>query len=259
MDAGVPGLVQSSMVCDGVDQVRLGARTAFRRGATQIKMAVSGGVVSLTDRLEDTQFSVEELMAAVGEAHARETYVTVHAHNVRSIRNGLDAGVECFEHGTFLDEETATAMVARGAVLVPTLAVTHLFASEWRAWSVPEATVPRMVAVAEAMGRAVAIAHKAGVVIGSGSDLIGPEQNRRGLELRLKADILGPMEAIVSATRTNARILRQERDLGTVEVGKRADLIAVDGDPLAESGLFDDPSRVVLVIKDGVVMKDSRR
>lgn len=257
-DASVPGLVQASMVCDGVDQVRIAARTAFRRGATQIKMAVSGGVVSLTDRLEDTQFSVDELMAAVGEAHARDTYVTVHAHNIRSIQNGLAAGVECFEHGTFLDEETAAAMLARGAVLVPTLAVTHIFATEWRAWNVPEQTVPRMVAVAEAMGRAVAIAHKAGVVVGSGSDLIGPEQNRRGLELKLKADILGAMEAIVSATRTNARILRRDQELGTLEVGKLADVIAIDGDPLAHPDLFDDPKKIVLVIKDGAVVKDAR-
>jgi imidazolonepropionase-like amidohydrolase len=255
---GVPGLVQASMVCDGPDEVRLAARTVFRLGATQVKLAVSGGVVSVTDRLEDTQFSVEELVAAVEEANARETYVTVHAHNVRSIRNGLEAGVECFEHGTFLDEPTAAVMAAEGAALVPTLAVTHLFASEWRAWGVPEETVPRMTAVADAMRRSVAIAHTAGMTIGSGSDLIGPEQNRRGLELRLKADILGAMAAIVSATQTNARILRQSDKLGSVEVGKLADAIAIDGDPLTEPSLFDDPSKVVLVVKNGEVVKDSR-
>lgn len=255
----VPGLVQPVLVCDGVDEVRLAARTVFRRGATQVKLAVSGGVVSLTDRVEDTQFSVEELMAAVGEAHARETYATVHAHNIRSIKNGLAAGVECFEHGTFLDEETAAELVAHGAALVPTLAVTHLFAMDWQAWGVPRETVPRMAAVAEAMGRAVAVAHRAGVLVGSGSDLIGPEQNRRGLELRLKAEILGSMEAIVSATRSNARILRQDDRLGTLAVGKLADLIAIDGDPMADPTLFDDPSRVVVVIKDGEVVKDTRR
>ena len=78
---------------------------AFRRGATQIKVCVTGGVVTLTDSLEDTQFTVEELMAAVAEADARGTYVTAHAHNSKGIRNGLAAGVACFEHGTFLDEE----------------------------------------------------------------------------------------------------------------------------------------------------------
>jgi imidazolonepropionase-like amidohydrolase len=254
----VPGLVQVSIVCDGPDEVRRAARTAFRRGATQIKVVVSGGVVSVTDRLEDTQFTVEELRGAVTEATARETYVTAHAHNVRSIRNGLAAGLQCFEHGTFLDDETATEMAAAGAALVPTLAVTHLFAQEWQRWGVPESTVPRMSAVAQAMQEAVKIAHRAGVILGSGSDLIGPEQNRRGLELPLKAGCIGAMEAIVSATATNARIIRAEADLGTVAVGKLADLIAMDGDPLAEPELFDDPSRVVLVVKDGAVAKDAR-
>jgi imidazolonepropionase-like amidohydrolase len=255
----VPGLVQVSMVCDGPEEVRQAVRSVFRRGATQIKVVVSGGVVSVTDRLEDTQFTVAELRAAVDEAAARETYVTAHAHNVRSIRNGLAAGVECFEHGTFLDEETAVAMVAAGAFLVPTLAVAHLFAQEWQRWGVPESTLPRMTAAVQAMDESLRVAHRAGVTIGSGSDLIGPDQNRRGLELPLKARCIGAMEAIVSATATNARIIRADADLGTIAPGKLADLIAVDGDPLAEPELFDDPSRVVVVVKDGVVAKDTRR
>jgi imidazolonepropionase-like amidohydrolase len=254
----VPGLVQPALVCDGPDAVAQAARTAFRRGATQIKIAVSGGVVSITDRLEDTQFTVDELRAAVAEAVARESYVTANAHNVRSIRNGLAAGVECFEHGTFLDEPTARALLEARAALVPTLAITRVLVEEWQRLGVPESALPRMQGVAEAMQAAVVLAHKIGVVMGSGSDLIGPEQNRRGLELRLKADCIGAMAAIVSATATNARILRAEHDLGTVSPGKLADLIAVDGDPLAEPELFDDPKRVVLVVKDGLVVKDTR-
>ena len=99
--------------------MRRAARTALRRGATQVKVCVSGGVMSYTDSLEDTQFGVDELRAAVDEAHARRTYVTAHAHTAPGIRNGLAAGIECFEHGTFLDEETVTAMVAAGVALVP--------------------------------------------------------------------------------------------------------------------------------------------
>ena len=102
------------------------------------------------------------------------------------------------------------------------------------------------------------LAHDAGVLIGSGSDLIGPQQNRRGLELALKARILGPMEAIVSATSVNARIIGASDELGTVEVGRTADLIAIDGDPLTDPEVFDDPDRVVLVIKQGSLVKDSR-
>src|ERR671935_991097 len=187
-DPGVPGLAQASMVCDGPDAVRLAARTAFRRGATQLKVIISGGVVSLTDRIEDSQFTVEELKAAVAEARARDTYVTGHAHNVQSIQNGLEAGLECFEHGTFLDEPTAARMAAAGAALVPTLTTIHLLATEWRAWGVPEAVLPRLAGAEEAMREAVKIASAAGVTVGSGTDILGPEQNRRGLELALKAE-----------------------------------------------------------------------
>ena len=257
-DPGVPGLAQTSMVCDGPDEVRVAARTAFRRGATQLKVIISGGVVSLTDRLEDSQFTVEELKAAVAEAKARDTYVTGHAHNVASIRNGLDAGLECFEHGTFLDEPTAARMAAAGAALVPTMTTIRLLATEWRAWGVPEAVLPRLAGAEEAMREAVKLADAAGVTVGSGTDILGPEQHRRGLEVALKAEIVGPMEAIVSATATNARILRRDHELGTVEPGKLADLIAVAGDPLTDPTVFDDPDRVLLVLQGGRVVKDTR-
>jgi imidazolonepropionase-like amidohydrolase len=257
-DPGVPGLAQTSIVCDGPDGVRLAARTAFRRGATQLKVIISGGVVSLTDRIEDSQFTVQELRAAVAEAKARDTYVTGHAHNVAAIRNGLAAGLECFEHGTFLDEATAAQMAAAGAALVPTLTTIRLLATQWRAWGVPEAVLPRVAGAEAAMREAVKIAYAAGVTVGSGTDILGPEQNRRGLEVALKAEIVGPMEAIVSATATSARILRRDHELGTVQAGKLADLIAVAGDPLADPAIFDDPDRVVLVLQGGKVVKDTR-
>ncbi|MHB8342015.1 MAG: metal-dependent hydrolase family protein [Mycobacteriales bacterium] len=255
--SGTPGLAQLSITCDGPDAVRIAARHAFRRGATQLKLCISGGVVSYTDRLEDTQFSLEEMRAAVEEAHARETYVTAHAHNSRAINAALDAGLECFEHGTFLDEPTVARMAEVGAALVPTLTVTHLLRSEWREWGVPESALPRLGGVEEAMMASLKLAYDAGVTVGSGTDLLGPRQNRRGLELALKATVIGPMAAIVSATSASARILRRP-DLGLVAEGKLADLIAVNGDPLAEPELFDDPARIVLVVKDGKIVKDLR-
>ncbi len=255
---GVPGLSTVSITCDGPDEVRRAARTVLRRGATQVKMCVSGGVVSYGESLEDAQFGVEELRAAVEEAHARRTYVTAHAHTVPGIRNGLAAGIECFEHGTFLDDDTVTAMAASGVALVPTLAVVHIARDHWREMAIPEELVPRFAGVEEAMAASLKIAFAAGIPIGSGSDLFGPVQNRFGLELLLKARILGPMEAIVSATATNARILRVADRLGTIEPGKEADLIAVAGDPLTDPDLFDDPTRVPIVIKAGRLVKDLR-
>ncbi|MBV8223159.1 MAG: amidohydrolase family protein [Candidatus Eremiobacteraeota bacterium] len=252
----IPGLVQLTAICDGADQVRRQARLNFRRGATQLKAFISGGVVSTTDRLEDTQLTVEELRAAVLEARARETYVAGHAHNNQAIRNGLEAGLECFEHGTMLDEATAAAMARANAALDPTLAVTQLLAQNWKEWKLPESVVPRIAGCERMMEEAMRIARAAGVLIGSGSDLLGTEQNRRGLELTLQARVLGAMEAIVCATSSNARIMHQEKLFGSIEAGKLADIIAINGDPLAQPELFDDPSRVVLVIQGGKTVKN---
>jgi imidazolonepropionase-like amidohydrolase len=252
----LPGLVQLIAICDGADEVRHQARLNFRRGATQLKAFISGGVVSTTDRLEDTQLTVEELRAAVAEAKARDTYVAGHAHNSRSIMNGLEAGLECFEHGTMLDEATAAAMAAAGAALDPTLAVANLMAQSWKEWKLPESVVPRIQGCERMMGEAMLIARAAGVLTGSGSDLLGSEQNRRGLEITLQANVLSPMEAIVCATLSNARIMHQEERLGSVEPGKHADVVGIAGDPLADPGLFDDPSKIVLVVKGGRIVKN---
>jgi len=254
----VPGLVQKVIVCDSPDEVRHAVRTAFRRGATQIKIFASGGVVALHGALSDAHFSVAELRAAVEEAEARDSYVTAHCHNVRSMRNCIEAGLKCIEHGTYLDEPTAHAMFAANVALVPTLAVVELMRNSHEQFGVPASVVPRLADVGDAMLRSIRLAREVGLVIGSGSDLLGSRQNRRGLELTLKSHVLGPMEAIVSATATNARIMRLADRAGTIEVGKWADLMAIDGDPLADPGVFDDPARVVFVMKAGVVAKDTR-
>jgi imidazolonepropionase-like amidohydrolase len=257
-DDGLPGLVQASMRIDGADSARIAAREVFRRGATQLKVAVSGGVLSTTDGIEDTQLTIEELCAVVAEAQARGTYVLAHAHNVGGIRNGLVAGVRSFEHASLLDEETAHEIAAAGAYVVPTLAVLHQMEQEWQEWGIPEAVLPRLAGLEEAMGRSVKLAAAAGVPLGSGSDLLGPEQRHRGMELTLKSRLVGPMDALISATRTNAELLGREDDIGTVTEGKLADLVAVDGDPLQDPELFDQPERIVLVVQGGKVVKDLR-
>lgn len=250
-----PGLGVFSHAVDGPDAVRTASRQAFRRGATQLKLCLSGGVVSHTDRIEDTQFTVEEIRAAVLEAEARGTYVAAHTHHPAAIRNGLAAGVGSLEHCTYLDELTARSIKDAGVTMVPTLSVVHLAPQLWREWEIPEAVLPRFDGVEAAMVESAKLAFEIGVKVGSGSDLLGVEQNRRGLEIALKAQAIGAMEAIVSATRVNAELLRLSDEIGTVELGKRADLTLVDGDPLDEPELFDDPERVVVVIKGGVVVK----
>jgi len=165
--------------------------------------------------------------------------------------------VACFEHGSWLDEETALAMARAGAAFVPTLTVAVVMRKERVAWGLPELVMPRIEQVERRAEQAVKIAIAAGLTIGSGSDLLGPSQKSRGLELALRAAIDGPMGAIVAATATNAKILGI--DGAWHGRGRQArDLVAVRGDPLAEPGLFADPERVILVVKGGVVEKDSR-
>jgi len=252
---GIPGLSHMSAVCDGPDAIRLAAREAFRSGATQLKICISGGVISRTDGVEDLQFTLAELRAAVEEARNRGTYVTGHAMNNEAVRFGLQAGLECFEHVPVLDSDTAAQLRDAGAAFVSTLSVARLMATDWRQWGVPEEAVPRLADLAASGQKALRMAYDMGLLVGSGSDLLGPSQNRRGLEISLMAETLGAMAAITTATRSNALILRKGDQLGTVEPGKVADLIAVDGDPLSDPALFDDPARVRLVIQGGKVVK----
>jgi imidazolonepropionase-like amidohydrolase len=251
---GVPGLWQGSYVCDGVDGVRRAARLAFKRGANLLKMCATGGVTSLSDGLGDTQFTVEEMRAAVQEARARGTYVTIHAINNAGVRNGLEAGVECFEHVAELDDDTAALIKAAGAAVVPTLTVTEVYAG-YGAWLPPE-VIRRVEGVGAGMRRALEVAHRHGILVGAGADLIGPDQSQYGLETALVAETVGAAQAIVTATRDNARVLRMSDRIGTVEAGKLADLIAVNGDPLEDPRLLADPGNVVLVVKAGSVVKN---
>ena len=255
----VRGLTAVGRISDGRDEVRKAARECFRQGATFLKMAVTGGVVSIADSLDDTQFSIEEIAVAVEEANARHTYVTVHAHNVAGIHNAVKAGVKCVEHGTGIDEETAVLMAAGGVSLVPTLSIAKVLEENFDQHGLPPQIRERVGDTMQGMTDGLLAARAAGVPVGSGSDLIGPKQNRRGLEIALKAEILGAMEAIVSATSVNASIMRVADKIGSVETGKLADLVAVDFDPLTEPELFDRPERVVLVVKNGRIVKDTRK
>ncbi|HEY3606934.1 MAG TPA: amidohydrolase family protein [Pseudonocardiaceae bacterium] len=255
----VRGLTAVGRISDGCDEVRKAARECFRQGATFLKMAVTGGVVSIADSLDDTQFTVDEIAAAVAEAHARHTYVTVHAHNVAGIHNAIRGGVECVEHGTGIDEETAAMMAERHVSMVPTLAIAQLMVDNFDQLGLPEAVRDRVGDTMRGMVDGLLAARAAGVPVGSGSDLVGPNQNRRGLEIALKAKVIGAMAAIRSATSVNARIMRVADRIGSIEIGKCADLIAVDFDPLARPELFDNPDRVVLVVKGGEIVKDTRK
>ncbi len=254
----VPGLCALSLMSGNADELRKNVRESFRRGASFLKLCVTGGVVGGHDRLADTQFAVEEIAVAVEEAAARGTYVTVHAHNNAGIRNAVRAGVRCVEHGTSLDEQTAALMAQHDVALVPTFAVVDALMAGPEAMDLDPSTRDKLAGVREQMANALEVARAAGLRIGSGSDLIGPDQQRRGEELRLRAELESPMAALVSATSVNANILGIGDAVGTIAVGMRADLVAWRQDPLEDAKVFADPDLVALVVKAGHTVKETR-
>jgi imidazolonepropionase-like amidohydrolase len=253
--SSIPGLIAFPEICDSPHAVRRAAREQIRRGATQIKVMASGGAMSPTDELDQTQFTVEELAAAVHEAQAAGTYALAHAYGPQAIGNALAAGVTSIEHGNFLDEATAAAMKAKDAWLVPTLVTYEMIDRQGAAGGIPAENL-RKIREAKARGEeAVRIALAAGLAIGSGSDLLGPMQPFKTTELTLKAGVMGNMATLVSATSANARLFRMEDRIGTVEEGKWADLTAVQGNPVDDITVLEPADNVKLVIKQGAVVK----
>ncbi len=250
----IPGLFAGYVLADGADNVRRAVREELRRGATQIKVMASGGVASPTDPIDATQFTLDELRAAVDEATTRGTYVLAHAYHPKSIAQCLEAGVRSVEHGNLLDEETAAMMAKAGAFLVPTLITYDVLAEGGAGLGFSSYQLQKLNQVWKAGEEAVRIAKAAGVRIGSGSDLLGPAMALKARELVIKARILSPMEAIVSATKTNAELFGMADQIGTVEEGKLADLTIFDRDPLADPETLADAARVRLVVKSGEVV-----
>ncbi len=245
-----------SVVCDGVDAVRRAAREQLRLGADQIKVMASGGAMSPADELSATQYALDELRAAVEVAESARTYVMAHAYNDASVRNCLEAGVRSIEHGNLIDEETARLIAEAGAYLVPTLVTYEALSEEGRTYGVPENVIRKIDEAREVGIRALRYAHDAGVKIASGSDLLGPLQSRKARELEIKTEVMSPMESLVSATRTNAELFGMEDEIGTVEAGKLADLLVVDGDPLENISVLQNPDNLRLIMKSGRLIKN---
>jgi imidazolonepropionase-like amidohydrolase len=232
-----------TVVADGVGEVRRAAREQLRRGAHHVKVMLSGGVASPTDRIDSVQYSMEELRAIVEEARAANRYVTGHAYTAAAVNRGLEAGVGCIEHGNLMDGSSVELFRRTGAFYVPTLATYSALAEEGLEHGMPADQHAKVFEVLDAGLGALELAHRAGLPIAYGTDLLGGMHRRQLTELTLRSQVQPPADILRSATTVPARLVGLEGRIGVVAPGASADLLVVDGNPLERLELLTDPAR----------------
>ena len=245
------GLNWTGRIADGVPEVVKATRDELRKGADHIKIMASGGVASQADPLESLQYRMDEIEAAVEEATHWGTYVAAHAYSANAITRAVTGGVRTIEHGNLIDAPAAALMARKGAFLVPTLVAYDSMRRRGRDYGLSEYSLQKNEVVLEAGLQSVELARSAGVKIGFGTDLLGQLQDDQSLELTIRAAIMPPAEVIRSATIVNAEILMRTGELGELVPGAYADLLVVDGDPLADLTLLQDEGRHLAAIMKG--------
>ena len=249
------------LICDGVDECRKAARYALREGADYIKIMASGGVLSEKDRPEYRQFTLDEIRAIVDEARAAKRFVHAHAQGSEGIKNAILGGVKVIAHGIFIDEEGIELAKEKGVVLIPTFSITERILEVGEKAGLPEWGLRKCEEVYKAHIENIHRAYKAGVKIATGTDFIGGvfRHGENALEIKMLVKKLGmsPMEAIVSATRIAAEAVGLEDETGTLTKGKLADIIVVKGNPLSDINLLLDTENILLVMKEGRILKST--
>ena len=243
-----PGLPET--IVDGVDEMRRKVRELIRAGADVIKVATSGGVLSPRDDPTHAHFRLAELQVLVEEAGAAGIGVMAHAQATAGIKNAIQAGIRSIEHGIYLDDQAIEMMLERGTYLVPTLiAPTGVLRAAETGAQIPEASLVKAREVIEVHRDSFSRAVAAGVKIAMGTDTGVTPHGENLAELALMVEGgMTPSQALVATTRTAAELMGLDDELGTLEPGKRADLVMVDGDPFEVAAL---PDRIVQVWKDG--------
>ncbi len=242
---------------DGPDEVRKAVREQIKAGADSIKIMASGGALTEGSEPGCVAFSIEELKAAVEEANKAGKRTSAHAHAATAVKNAVKAGIDSVEHAMFMDEEALEMMDKHGVFYVPTV-VAPLRTLEQSTGQVPEWVIRKAENFRDRFVDSVRMAHERGLKIAMGSDA-GTPLNPHGdnlKELEFFVNIgFSSMEAIITATKTAAETLGLQKEIGTIEEGKLADLIVVDGDPLENIACLQDREKIVYVVKDGKIVK----
>ncbi len=252
-----PGLVQLGPmdgVANGPEEIRAAVRYQIKYGADVIKTCATGGVLSEGDAVGATQYSFEELKALVDEANKLDRKVAAHAHGTEGIKLAVRAGVSSIEHGSFLDEEGARMMVERGTFLVPTLSAAEAVERAAKTGVLKGLRAEKALAAAAAVRHSIklAVANKIQIALGTDAGVIPHGTNAREFFLMVDWGGMSPMESIMAGTMNGARLLGWDKNLGSLTVGKWADIVAVSGDPLKDIHAME---RSVFVMKNGVVYR----
>ena len=246
-----------SRLCDGVSDLRRAVRDEVRKGAHHIKIMANGGVASPTDKITSDQYSEEEIAAVVDEAEMAGLYVMSHTYTARSIQRALRNGVRSIEHGNLADEETLKLIKSKNSFLVPTLIIFKGLAEEGVADGLPPELAGKLGNMMEKGMEVVEQAHRLGVRMAYGTDLIGAMHRRQSEEFELRADLVPAADLLRSVTITGAELIRRENEIGRVANGYDADLIAVDGNPLENIRLLANPAKnIKLIMQGGRIVKD---
>lgn len=244
-------------VCDGVSEVRRAARDEIRKGATQIKIMASGGVSSPTDRIDSTQFSLEEIDAIVEEATAANIHTMAHAYTARAINRLIPRGVKTIEHGNLMDEESCRLFLEHDAYLTPTLATYDALAKEGVEAGMAEHLQRKVFDVLDAGGKALEMAQRHGVKMLFGTDLLGRMQRHQLNEFHLRKDVVPADELLRAATCNAADAYGHRGDFGEVIPGARGDLIVLDDNPLDDITVLTRPEeQLLLIMKAGKLYKN---
>jgi imidazolonepropionase-like amidohydrolase len=252
-----PGLFDGDFrtgIADGPDAVRAAVRYQAKYGADVIKTCATGGVLSAGDAVGVPQYTYEELKAMVDEATKLERKVAAHAHGTEGIKIAVRAGVSSIEHGSFLDDEGAKMMAAKGTFLVPTMSAGESTENAVKAGILTGLRAEKAIAAGKAMRNATRLAKANGVRIALGTDAGVGAHGTNGHEFTLLVSWGGltPMEAIVAGTSSAATLLGWQDRIGTLTAGKFADVVAVPGDPTKDISAME---KVSFVMKNGVVYK----
>ena len=245
-------------VINGPYDAYTAVRQRYKDGADGIKLTVTGGVLSVAKSGDNPQFTEEEVVAVVNAAKDYGMWVAVHAHGSEGMKRAVIAGVDSVEHGTYMTEEVMDLMIERGTYYVPTISAGEFVAEKSKIDNYfPEIVRPKAATVGPQIGSTFNKAYNRGVKIAFGTDVgVQPHGTNWKEFVYMTQYGMDEMEAIKSATIETAKLLRIDDILGSLEVGKIADIVAVDGNPLVDITVME---KVVFVMKDGVVYKNSTK